>query len=157
MTKNWLPLNFLVWGKNYIFLETLEDYKKSEHSVQFLGDILWTFYGQLNINFSKLSHYMSNERVFSSAQFLLKDFITVYCIYDSITEKPNFNLSSVCGTLVLKLRNEKWLRQNLWSVKTKIINCIFQTLFQWYKTFKYVLIYILLWIVRTIGTLIAWE
>ena len=108
MTKNWLPLNFLVWGKNYIFLETLEDYKKSEHSVQFLGDILWTFYGQLNINFSKLSHYMSNERVFSSDQFLLKDFITVYCIYDSITEKPNFNLSSVCGTLVLKLRNEKW-------------------------------------------------
>ena len=84
-------------------MKTLEDYKKSEHSVQFLGDILWTFYGQLNINFSKLSHYMSNERVFSSDQFLLKDL----GIYDSITEKPNFNLSSVCGTLFLKLRNEK--------------------------------------------------
>ena len=104
MAKNGLPLDFLVWGKNYIFLETLEDYKKSEHSVQFLGDILWTFYGQLNINFSKLSHYMSNERVFSSDQFLLKDL----GVYDSITKKPNFNLSSVCGTLVLKLRNEKW-------------------------------------------------
>ena len=67
------------------------------------------------------------------------------------------DLTLVCATLALELRNEKWWRHDLWSVKTKIVNCIFQALFRWYTTFEFVLIFILLGIVRTITTLITCE
>ena len=41
MGGNAIPLDFLVRSKNYKFLETLEHYKKTEHSAQFLfGDFV---------------------------------------------------------------------------------------------------------------------
>ena len=51
------PLDFLVRSKNYIFWETLEHYKKTEHSVQFLPEHFVDFQDQ-NI---MTSHFTLNQ------------------------------------------------------------------------------------------------
>ena len=46
MAKQWILLNFLVRSKNYTFSETLEHYKKTEHSAQFFFGHFVDFQGQ---------------------------------------------------------------------------------------------------------------
>ena len=41
--EKWLPCDFFVRGKSYIFLESLGYYKKIVHTIQFFSDILWIF------------------------------------------------------------------------------------------------------------------
>ena len=73
MVKNWLPLDFLVRSKNYTFSETLDNYKKTDHSVQVFFAHFVDFQGQNIIKshstvspkyqlFENVTYYISIER-----------------------------------------------------------------------------------------------
>ena len=61
----------------------------------------------------------------------------------------------MCAALVFEIKNNATI---VYGLSKQIINCIFQALFYISNTtLECVLIFTLLWIVRTITTLIAWE
>ena len=94
MAKNWLPLNFLVRSKTHIFLESVELFKKTEHSVQFLFGHLVGFQDQNIMTsvkyqfFQNVTYCISIEKLFSTDQVLVKDL----GVYDSCSRVRRFGI-----------------------------------------------------------------
>ena len=76
-------------------------------------------------------------------------------VWSFFTKKFNFSLTLMRAALVFEIKNNATI---VYGLSKQIINCIFQALFYISNTtLECVLIFTLLWIVRTITTLIAWE